>query len=212
MQNELLKGLKEQQAALLQLEQAIDEDNDLGANAEVQEVVVVLVMLDNRAQHICARRRSMHCRIRLPRQRTHCMLQAYPLQGTPVIVANRATKRRARLTMMTPCTGTPSAMPTRLTMLPPCRETTPVSFGHLQLAVQESIHAAAAAAASGPQAGPTFALWERHTRGIGSKLLASMGHKAGQGLGARQQGIATPLEVVLGSAKAGLGAVGTTTS
>lgn len=69
--------------------------------------------------------------------------------------------------------------------------------------------AVAAAAAAGPHAqGPVLASWERHTRGIGSKLLASMGFQAGKGLGVSQQGMVTPLEVVLGSAKAGLGAAG----
>lgn len=39
-----------------------------------------------------------------------------------------------------------------------------------------------------------FGGWEKHTRGIGQRLLAMMGHKPGEGLGKKGQGITTPVE------------------
>ncbi|XP_065344216.1 zinc finger CCCH-type with G patch domain-containing protein [Cloeon dipterum] len=39
--------------------------------------------------------------------------------------------------------------------------------------------------------------WERHTRGIGSKLMASMGYVTGAGLGRRQEGRVEPVEATV---------------
>jgi hypothetical protein len=49
--------------------------------------------------------------------------------------------------------------------------------------------------------------FERHTRGIGSKLLGKMGYTKGEGLGKRRDGTALPVEVKPRErARGGLGA------
>lgn len=39
--------------------------------------------------------------------------------------------------------------------------------------------------------------WERHTRGIGMKLLLKMGYRAGEGLGRRSDGIVHAIQPVI---------------
>ena len=55
---------------------------------------------------------------------------------------------------------------------------------------------------------PGIGSWERHTRGIGAKLLAQMGHKPGEGLGKKGQGITTPVDAVKRKGKAAIGYYG----
>ena len=60
---------------------------------------------------------------------------------------------------------------------------------------------------SGLDAGLHYGQFERHTRGIGSKLMEQMGYLgAGTGLGREKQGIAEPLKAAQRPKKLGLGA------
>eukprot|EP00500_Bicosoecida_sp_ms1_P004986 CAMPEP_0203833046 /NCGR_PEP_ID=MMETSP0115-20131106/72312_1 /ASSEMBLY_ACC=CAM_ASM_000227 /TAXON_ID=33651 /ORGANISM="Bicosoecid sp, Strain ms1" /LENGTH=148 /DNA_ID=CAMNT_0050742117 /DNA_START=1 /DNA_END=443 /DNA_ORIENTATION=- len=56
--------------------------------------------------------------------------------------------------------------------------------------------------------GSEFAAFERHNTGFGAKMLAKMGWRAGEGLGAERQGVAVPVEANgnLGNDRTGIGA------
>lgn len=53
-----------------------------------------------------------------------------------------------------------------------------------------------------------FGSWERHTKGVGMKLMQKMGFEVGKGLGKNKQGITTPVEAVKRKGKATIGYYG----
>ncbi|XP_048361792.1 tuftelin-interacting protein 11-like [Sphaerodactylus townsendi] len=63
-------------------------------------------------------------------------------------------------------------------------------------------------AGAGPESWGGLGGWERHTRGIGQRLLRKMGHVPGRGLGKGGQGILRPLEARPRRGRGGVGAYG----
>ncbi|KAI1296807.1 Tuftelin-interacting protein 11 [Halotydeus destructor] len=63
--------------------------------------------------------------------------------------------------------------------------------------------------ASGGSGGTNIGGWEKHTKGIGAKLLLKMGYEPGKGLGKNQQGITKPIEAKKREGKGAIGFYGT---
>ena len=67
---------------------------------------------------------------------------------------------------------------------------------------------AGASSGGGSLMGSGLGDWEKHTTGIGSKLLKKMGFQEGKGLGKDLQGISTPVEAVKRKGKGAIGFYG----
>jgi len=61
--------------------------------------------------------------------------------------------------------------------------------------IQDTVHSTECE--TGKKTTATFGYWEKHTKGIGSKLMAKMGYVHGSGLGKEKEGRIDPIEAVV---------------
>ena len=61
--------------------------------------------------------------------------------------------------------------------------------------IQDTVHSTECE--TGKKTTATFGYWEKHTKGIGSKLMAKMGYVHGSGLGKEKEGRIDPIEAVI---------------
>ncbi|KAI5929862.1 Tuftelin-interacting protein 11 [Manis javanica] len=84
----------------------------------------------------------------------------------------------------------------------------PKDFGPKKLKTGGNFKPSQKGFAGGTKSFMDFGSWERHTKGIGQKLLQKMGYVPGRGLGKNAQGIINPIEAKQRKGKGAVGAYG----
>ncbi|XP_070936416.1 tuftelin-interacting protein 11 [Macaca nemestrina] len=84
----------------------------------------------------------------------------------------------------------------------------PKDFGPRKLKTGGNFKPSQKGFAGGTKSFMDFGSWERHTKGIGQKLLQKMGYVPGRGLGKNAQGIINPIEAKQRKGKGAVGAYG----
>ncbi|XP_006007268.1 tuftelin-interacting protein 11 [Latimeria chalumnae] len=88
------------------------------------------------------------------------------------------------------------------------QEEFPKEFGKKKLKTGMNFKPTQRGFAGGTKYSQDFGCWEKHTKGIGQKLLQKMGYIPGRGLGKNAQGILNPIEAKLRKGKGAVGAYG----
>ncbi|XP_012869860.1 PREDICTED: tuftelin-interacting protein 11 [Dipodomys ordii] len=88
------------------------------------------------------------------------------------------------------------------------QEDFPKDFGPKKLKTGGNFKPSQKGFAGGSKSFMDFGSWERHTKGIGQKLLQKMGYVPGRGLGKNAQGIINPIEAKQRKGKGAVGAYG----
>ncbi|NP_001091078.1 tuftelin-interacting protein 11 isoform X1 [Monodelphis domestica] len=88
------------------------------------------------------------------------------------------------------------------------QEDFPKDFGPKKLKTGGNFKPSQKGFVGGAKSFTDFGSWERHTKGIGQKLLQKMGYVPGKGLGKNAQGIINPIEAKQRKGKGAVGAYG----